>query len=85
MKQKLGIAAAIVEEATLVILDEPTNALDESSIENLKGILKELRDREALVLLSCHDTEELIGLSDEIIELREGRVVSQQKVKQVEV
>ena len=45
MKQKLGIAAAIVEEPDLLILDEPTNALDEGSVQELKRILKQIKER----------------------------------------
>ncbi|HBA62791.1 MAG TPA: multidrug ABC transporter ATP-binding protein [Lachnospiraceae bacterium] len=83
MKQKLGIAAAIMEEPALLILDEPTNALDESSIQKLKQILQEAKEKGTLILLSCHDTEDLLKLSDEVIEIQEGRVISQWKVEQV--
>lgn len=76
-KQKLGIAAAIVESPELIILDEPTNALDESSILKLKEILKKLKDDGHLIILSCHDTEDLIEIADVIIELTDGRVSSQ--------
>ncbi len=75
MKQKLGIAAAVMEKPDLIILDEPTNALDETSIELLRGILQEQKERGALILLSCHDTEELKLLSDEVIQMNNGRVV----------
>lgn len=81
MKQKLGIAAAIVENPKLVILDEPTNALDEKSRQTFKEILGALREEGALVLLSCHDSEDLLELSDQIIEIQEGRVVSQWNVR----
>lgn len=82
MKQKLGIAAAIIEEPELIILDEPTNALDEKSRQSLKDILERLRDKNTLIIVSCHDTEDLLELSDQIIEMQEGRIVSQWKVKQ---
>lgn len=82
MKQKLGIAAAIVEGPGLLILDEPTNALDEKSRENLSGILKRMKEKGTLVILSCHDTEDLLELSDEIIEIQEGRVTSQWSVNE---
>lgn len=74
MKQKLGIAAAIFEKPELVILDEPTNALDEKSIELLKNIIEELRDNGALVILSCHDTEELMQISDTIFCMENGSI-----------
>ena len=54
MKQRLGIAAAVMEEPDIVILDEPTNALDSDGVAMLKEILHEQRERGALVLISCH-------------------------------
>ena len=45
MKQKLGIAAAIVEDPELIVLDEPTNALDEGSVERLRKILLEFKEK----------------------------------------
>lgn len=75
MKQRLGIAAAVMEEPDILILDEPTNALDKDGIEIVAEIIKEQRDRGALVILSCHDTDLLIHLSDEIYRLENGRVV----------
>ncbi len=81
MKQKLGIAAAIVEDPELLILDEPTNALDEGSVQELKKILRQARKRGSLILLSCHDAEDLMELSDEVIEMKDGTVTSQWSVE----
>ncbi|MDD6798716.1 MAG: ATP-binding cassette domain-containing protein, partial [Clostridia bacterium] len=66
MKQRLGIAAAIMEEPDIVILDEPINALDESGALMVREILRELRDNGSLIIIACHDTEELNYLSDVI-------------------
>lgn len=74
MKQRLGIAAALMERPELILLDEPTNALDEGGIVKLRELLHREKERGALILLSCHDTEELRFLSDEIITLKEGKV-----------
>ena len=63
MKQKLGIAAAYMENPDLIILDEPINALEEQ------------KKRGALIIIACHDKEELEMLSDEIIEISEGRII----------
>lgn len=81
MKQKLGIIAAIFEDPELIILDEPINALDEKSVQILKEILETMKKKGALIILSCHDTEDLLELSDDIIEIQEGSVVSQWKVE----
>ena len=75
MKQRLGIAAAIMEAPDIVILDEPTNALDEAGVSLMKGILTEQKQRGALVIVSCHDIGILKELSDEIFRLDAGRVV----------
>ena len=75
MKQKLGIAAAYMENPELIILDEPINALDEAGAKQVHEILEEQKKRGALIIIACHDKEELEMLSDEIIEISEGRIV----------
>ncbi|HEY9575256.1 MAG TPA: ATP-binding cassette domain-containing protein, partial [Lachnospiraceae bacterium] len=67
MKQRLGIAAAIMEAAQILVLDEPMNGLDEDGVALIRKIIEEERNRGALVLLSCHDKEILRSLSDEIV------------------
>lgn len=74
MKQKLGIASAIMERAQLIILDEPTNSLDESSVELLKKVIKELKSQGCLLMVSSHDREFLCDISDEIYSVTAGRV-----------
>lgn len=74
MKQKLGVACAIMEEPDLVILDEPLNALDEAGVSCVKGIVCEAKERGALVIVTCHDNEELYEMSDEIFILEGGRI-----------
>ena len=59
MKQRLGIAAAIMEEPDIVILDEPINALDEAGAMLIRDILSELKQKGSLIIIACHDTEEL--------------------------
>lgn len=75
MKQKLGIAAAFMEKPDIIILDEPINALDESGAKQVREILKEQKERGAICIIACHDSEELAFLSDEIIEIHEGKIV----------
>lgn len=76
MKQRLGIAAAIMEEPDIVILDEPINALDEAGAMLIRDILSELKQKGSLIIIACHDTEELEFLSDEIYEIYEGKIVN---------
>lgn len=72
MKQRLGIAAAVMENPDIIILDEPTNALDSDGVAMLKEILHEQRERGALLLLSCHDLATLKELSDEMYLMESG-------------
>ena len=74
MKQRLGIAAAIMERPDIVILDEPINALDEAGAGLIKGLLDELKANGSLIIIACHDTEELNYLSDEIYRIYDGEI-----------
>ena len=74
MKQKLGIAAALMEKPDILILDEPANALDEKSEERLWNIVKEEKGRGALVSVSCHTSEVLESVADEIYRMDCGQV-----------
>ncbi len=75
MKQRLGIAEAIMERPDIVILDEPINALDEAGAAMIREILHNLRNEGKLIILACHDTEELNFLADEIYEIAEGKII----------
>mgnify|MGYP005758645715 CR=1 FL=1 len=72
MKQRLGIAAAVMEEPDIVVLDEPTNALDSNGVEMFKKVLQREKERGALVIISCHDLSTLQELSDEIYLMESG-------------
>lgn len=74
MKQRLGIAAALMETPDLILLDEPINALDEDGVRLVRDLLLEHKRRGALIVVACHDLDELRFLSDEIIEMYEGKV-----------
>lgn len=74
MKQRLGIACAIMEKPQIILLDEPINALDESGITLIKELLLKLSDN-SIIIISCHDREELEYLSDEIFVMSEGRII----------
>jgi ABC-2 type transport system ATP-binding protein len=79
MRQKLGIAAAIMEQPDLIILDEPINALDEETVEKVKRLIIRERDRGAIIILAAHDTEELEYLADCIVPISEGKIGTVQK------
>lgn len=76
MKQKLGIAAAVMGSPDIVILDEPINAIDEAGVEKVREILRGLKERGSVIIVACHDREELELLSDEIIKISKGRIAA---------
>lgn len=74
MKQRLGIAAAVMEQPDLIILDEPTNALDEEGVERICQMIRRERDRGALIIMACHDARILESVSDIIYTVVDGYV-----------
>lgn len=75
MKQRLGLAAAVLGEPDLVLLDEPTNALDVEGIEMLRGLIGQERRRGAAVVVACHDTAFLDSVADVIYCFENGSFV----------
>ena len=74
MKQRLGIAGAILGEPELLLLDEPTNALDTKGVELLRSIIQEERQRGSAIVVACHDAAFLESVSDEIYCLENGQL-----------
>ena len=75
MKQKLGVAAAIMGTPDIVILDEPINAIDENGVERVRKILFEIREKGSIIIIAGHYHTELEQLSDVIIHIDKGRIV----------
>lgn len=73
MKQRLGIACAIMENPHLLVLDEPFNALDVDGYELMKNIMLEEKEKGSLILLACHNREDLENLSDVLYKVEQGR------------
>lgn len=76
MKQRLGLAAAIMESPNILLLDEPTNALDSDGVEMVKKIVREEKDRGATIIISCHDSDILDSLADEVFVLEAGTITN---------
>ena len=76
MKQKLGIIQAIMESPELLILDEPFNALDEESVNLVRTLLLQYREKGTLILLTSHHKEDITAVCDETMLLQEGRQVT---------
>lgn len=74
MKQRLNIAQAVFERQKIILLDEPTNALDDKGVKLIYDIIKEERDRGAFVLISTHHREDLEETCDIILNVSEGQI-----------
>lgn len=74
MKQKLGIAQAIMEDQDILVLDEPFNALDYKTYEDIKNIIKSLKDEGRTILLTSHNFEDIEQLCDSVYLIEEGRL-----------
>ncbi len=79
MKQKLGIAAALMEDPNLILLDEPFNALDEETVDKVRELIRSKKREDTIIILSCHDKEEIENLCDEIVLLKNGKVMEVKK------
>ncbi|WP_295658525.1 ABC transporter ATP-binding protein [uncultured Nocardioides sp.] len=76
MKQRLGIAHALLGDPSVLILDEPANGLDPAGIRWMRGLLKGYADRGGTVLLSSHLLNEVELIADEMILIGRGRIVA---------
>ena len=76
MRQRLGIAQAIMENPELLILDEPMNGLDNQGVEDMRGLFAELRERGKTILLASHSNEDIRALCDTVCEMDHGRVMA---------
>lgn len=74
MKQRLGIAAAVLESPKILLLDEPTNALDADGIKMLMDLINDEKQRGAAIIIACHDAQFLEEISDEIYSFSEGKI-----------
>lgn len=72
MKQRLGIAQAIMEKPKLLILDEPMNGLDKKGVKVIRDLLRSLREQGVAILLASHNRDDIVQLSDEVYEMDGG-------------
>ena len=75
MRQRLGIAQALMEEPETLILDEPMNGLDNDCVEMIRKILSQLKQEGKTILLVSHNKEDIRILCDEIYEMDKGKIV----------
>ena len=74
MKQRLAIAQAVMEYPELLVLDEPTNALDEDGVELIRNVILEEQQRGATVLIASHNKEDIKSLCSRQFKMTEGKL-----------
>lgn len=79
MRQKLGIAQAIMENPEILILDEPMNALDEDTVELMRKLLMQWKEQGKLIIITSHNKEDVALLCDEVYRLRSGKIASEKE------
>ena len=75
MRQRLGIAEAIINSPELLILDEPTNGLDVEGIIEIRNLIKDLSNHGIAILISSHNLSEIDNLCNRIIAIKNGKIV----------
>lgn len=81
MKQRLGIALAILNHPKLLILDEPTNGLDPLAVREFRNMVKQFREEGMTVIISSHILSEVEQIADTVGIIYEGKMVYQGKIK----
>lgn len=74
MKQRIVIAQAIMEKPDIIMLDEPTNSLDDSGVEKIREIIIEEKQRGAMILLASHNKEDINLLADKVYYMSDGSI-----------
>ena len=75
MRQRLGIAQAIMENPDILILDEPMNGLDNTGVQDIRGLLLELKAQGKTILLASHNREDISVLCDTVHEMDGGKLL----------
>lgn len=79
MRQRLGIAQAIMEKPEFLVLDEPFNGLDHRGVEEIRKLLKDLKEEGKTMILASHNAEDINILCDEVYEMDAGNLKKQNR------
>ena len=83
MRQRLGIAQAIMENPDILILDEPMNGLDNQGVEDVREILLNLKDEGKSIILASHNKEDIEALCDKVYEMDHGKLTEKKAIDRV--
>ena len=75
MRQRLGIAQAIMEDPQILLLDEPLNGLDNEGVEEMRNVLLKQKDQGKLIIIASHSKEDIDILCDEIFRFDHGKII----------
>lgn len=78
MKQKLGIAQVLIEDADLIVLDEPFNGLDDKSAQEMRNLIKKLK-KNKIIIIATHIKEDIYSLIDELYRIDDGSLIYERK------
>ena len=72
MRQRLGLAQALMENPDILILDEPMNGLDKNGVQEMRGLFEQMKNEGKLIILASHNREDIDVLCDEVYEMENG-------------
>ncbi len=81
-KQRLGIAAAIIHQPILILLDEPTAGLDPNQLIEIRALIQSL-SKDSMILFSTHILQEVTAICDRVLVLHQGRLVADEPTRQL--
>ena len=80
MRQRLGIAQAIMEKPSILILDEPFNGLDREGLTAMRELVRSMNEEGTTVLISSHNSSDIELLCDRVIELDGGKMINEKRI-----
>ena len=75
MRQRLGLAQAIMENPSVLILDEPMNGLDKNGVEEIRKLLLFMKDERKIIVIASHNAKDIRVLCDEVHEMEQGELI----------
>lgn len=82
MRQRLGIAQAIMENPDILVLDEPMNGLDNRGVDDIRALLLSLKEKGKTILLASHNREDIAYLCDTVHEMDGGHIIGRAKIRE---